>query len=99
VARRVRGGAEARAACLYLQSGEAEMQLAFSALRDLLDPLYEEFAEALAAPQRRALDVALLRAEPDREHPAHDRGRVAAAALGFLEDTHVPFDQLQAEQI
>jgi DNA-binding CsgD family transcriptional regulator len=63
---------------------EAEMQLAFSVLRDLLDPRYEEFGGALAAPQRRALDVALLRAEPARDDPAHDRGRVAAATLGLL---------------
>src|SRR4051794_19580401 len=46
------------------RAAEAEARLAFSGLADLLGDLDDAIAE-LPTPQRRALDLALLRAEPD----------------------------------
>lgn len=57
----------------------AETQLAYSALADLLDDAFDEAVEDLPDPQRRALAVALLRADP-RSHPAES----AAVAFGLL---------------
>lgn len=58
---------------------EAEAQLAFTALSDLLAEVPDFVFEELPAPQRRALEVALLKAEPeDNEHFPR------AVALGFL---------------
>jgi predicted ATPase len=61
---------------------EAETHLAYSGLRDLVEGAYKEVAAGLPAPQLRALDVALLRAEPEGQ-PA-DQGAVAAAFLASL---------------
>ena len=58
---------------------EAETQLAYAALGDLLAELADEELAALPGPQRHALEVALLRAEPG-EHGAPQR----AVALGLL---------------
>lgn len=65
---------------LVLQSAPAsgDAQLSLSALRDLLDPVFDDVAQALPWPQRRALAVALLREEPDRP-PVAD-----AIAVGSL---------------
>ena len=60
----------------------AEADLSFAVLRDLLDPWFDEVAAGLPLPQRRALAVALLREEPE-EVPA-GQGSVAAALLGAL---------------
>jgi hypothetical protein len=49
---------------LTTRSAEAEARLAFSGLADLLHGLDNQIA-ALPTPQRRAIDLALLRAEPD----------------------------------
>ena len=58
---------------------QAEAQLAFTALSDLLTDVPEVVFDELPVPQRRALEVALLRAEPeDDEHFPR------AVALGFL---------------
>jgi DNA-binding CsgD family transcriptional regulator len=58
---------------------QAEAQLAFTALSDLLTDVPTIVFDELPAPQRRALEVALLRAEPeDDEHFPR------AVALGFL---------------
>jgi DNA-binding CsgD family transcriptional regulator len=57
----------------------AEAQLAYAALRDLLEGLFDDVEDALPGPQRRALAVALLRAEP-ADLPAGQ----AAVAAGFL---------------
>jgi hypothetical protein len=62
--------------------GEAETHLTFSGLRDLLDAAYEDVADALPPPQRRALDIALLRAEPGPQSP--DQGAMAAAFFASL---------------
>lgn len=44
---------------------ESEAKLSYAALIDLLDPVLDEVLDKLPSPQRRALEVALLRAEPD----------------------------------
>jgi predicted ATPase len=61
---------------------EAETHLAYSGLRDLLEGAYEDVAAGLSAPQRRELNVALLRADPGGQ-PA-DQSAVAAAFLASL---------------
>ena len=54
--------------CVVLRShaAEAEATLSFAGLADLLGPVLDRALPALPAPQRAALEVALLRAEPDR---------------------------------
>jgi DNA-binding CsgD family transcriptional regulator len=54
---------------------EAETGLAHAALGDLLAPLIDEVGDELSDPQRHAMDVALLRAEPQS-------GPVDARAVG-----------------
>lgn len=63
---------------LSARASSAEAQLSFSALIDLCDSVPNQALAELAGPQRAALEVALLRADPDDEAPsAH------AIALGF----------------
>jgi DNA-binding CsgD family transcriptional regulator len=62
----------ARASC-------AEAELAFAALTDLLDRVELRSLDNLPAPQRRALEVALLRVEPGARAPSS-----RAMALGLL---------------
>jgi DNA-binding CsgD family transcriptional regulator len=59
-----------------------EAALSFSALGDLLEPVPRQALAGLPSPQRRALDVALLRAEPGPEPP--DQRAVAVALLGVI---------------
>jgi len=61
----------------------SEAKLAFTALRDLLARAFDEAAPRLPIPQRRALDVALLREEPEGAPP--ERGAVGAAFLSTLQ--------------
>ena len=61
---------------------QPEAALSFSALGDLLEPVPEAMLSGLPGPQRRALDVALLRAEPGPEPP--DQRAVAVAFLGVI---------------
>jgi DNA-binding CsgD family transcriptional regulator len=61
----------------------SEAQLAYTGLRDLLAHTFGDAASALPAPQRHALNVALLREEPEGSPP--DRGAVAAAFLSTLQ--------------
>ena len=61
---------------------QAEAALSFSALGDLLEPVPEAAFGGLPGPQRHALDVALLRAEPGPEPP--DQRAVAVAFLGVI---------------
>jgi DNA-binding NarL/FixJ family response regulator len=63
--------------------GDHESRLSFAALRDLLEETYDETAERLPAPQRRALAIALLREEPEA---VLDGAAVAAAFLTFLRE-------------
>ena len=58
---------------------ESEVPLAYAALGDLLRIVPEAIFAAIPTPQRRALDVALLRAEPDDRQPLPQ-----AAAVGVL---------------
>jgi DNA-binding CsgD family transcriptional regulator len=48
---------------------ETETKLSFSALADLLEPVPEDVFEDLPAPQRRAIEVALLEADPEGAPP------------------------------
>src|SRR5712691_1295192 len=50
---------------LACRPGESEAQLAFTALGDLLEEVLESASDDLPVPQRRALDVALLRSEAE----------------------------------
>jgi DNA-binding NarL/FixJ family response regulator len=61
---------------------ESEAALSFSALGDLLEPVPESAFARLPPPQRQALDVALLRAEPGPDPP--DQRAVAVALLGVI---------------
>lgn len=67
---------------LVARPAEPERDLSFVVLRDLLEGVFEEAADGLPPPQRRALEVALLREEPSGEPP--NTGAIAAAFLGTL---------------
>ncbi len=64
---------------LSARASGAEAQLSFAALIDLCDGIDPEALDGLPAPQRSALDVALLRAEPAGAPPEPH-----AIALGLL---------------
>jgi DNA-binding CsgD family transcriptional regulator len=64
---------------LACSASQSEAQLTFSALRDLLDTPFSEVAAALPEPQRRALAVALVRADPE-----HERSPSGATAVAFV---------------
>jgi DNA-binding CsgD family transcriptional regulator len=61
------------------RANSAEAQLSFAALIDLCDGVETASLESLTLPQRSALEVALLRAQPGPEPP-----ELHAIALGFL---------------
>ncbi len=67
---------------LVARPGAAEEGLGFSALGDLLDGIGAESLAELPPPQRQALEVALLRAEP--EGPPPQPRTIAVATLGLL---------------
>src|SRR5262249_54738214 len=60
---------------------ESEAQLAYAALGDLLAEVSDEAMAELPGPQRQALEVALLRSEPEGEP---SQRAVALATLGVL---------------
>ena len=62
----------------------AEAHLAFAGIGDLLRPRFADLGERLPAPQRRALAVALMLAEPGDE--AAEPYAIAAGLLGFLQE-------------
>ena len=64
---------------LRAAASEQETKLAFAALSDLLVEVLDEVADRLPPPQRRAIDVALLRAESERVRP--DRRAVGSAVI------------------
>jgi DNA-binding CsgD family transcriptional regulator len=68
---------------LLARPTEAEAGLAFAGLGDLLAPIERELFDRLPAPQRRALDVALLR-EDAGDRPIELRA-VAAATCSLLD--------------
>ena len=59
----IRDAADAGMSVLAHRSSEAEAGLAFAGLSDLIEPVIDEVAEALAPPRRAALDIALLRTD------------------------------------
>src|SRR5712691_3943263 len=61
---------------------EAEAKLSYAALVDLLSPLEDEAFQILPGPQRRAIDAALLRADPRGERV--DQRAVSAAVDSLL---------------
>ena len=61
---------------------ESETTFSYSALGDLLEDVFEAVAGDIPAPQRRALGIALVRAEADGPPP--DQHAVSMAALGVL---------------
>jgi DNA-binding CsgD family transcriptional regulator len=65
------------------RSVEAEASLSFTGLSDLLTPVFQEVAPSLAPLRRRALEVALLLAEPGKE--AHDPRAIGLALLDVLQ--------------
>lgn len=67
---------------LVARPAEPERDLSFVVLRDLLEDAFEEVVDGLPPPQRRALEVALLREEPSGQPP--NTGAIAAAFLGSL---------------
>jgi DNA-binding CsgD family transcriptional regulator len=70
---------ERGALVLDVRASLAEARLSFAALIDLCDCVPEAAFDALPAPQRAALEVALLRAEPGPVAP-----QPGAISLGFL---------------
>jgi DNA-binding CsgD family transcriptional regulator/tetratricopeptide (TPR) repeat protein len=64
---------------LAARASGAEARLAFAAVIDLLDDVGADELDALPAPQRRALDVVVLRADPIGPPP-----EMRAIALGLL---------------
>lgn len=73
---------DARFQVLAARCAQAEALLSFTALGDLLDPVPEDVLASLSGPQRRALDVALLR-EDAGPHPTDWRA-VALATLAVV---------------
>lgn len=71
-------------AVLSCRASESESALSFVALADLLDGIPEEAFASLPAPQRQALEVALLRAHDDRKV---DRLALARGVLTILRFT------------
>jgi len=61
---------------------EAEANLSFTALSDLIGPTLDEALPSLSPPRRRALEVALLLEEPGKEAP--DPRAIALAFLDVL---------------
>ena len=80
MSRRPKSGSAA--SCLH-RSVEAEALLSFTGLSDLLAPVFEEVAPSLAELRRRALEVALLLAEPGKVAP--DPRAIGLALLDVLQ--------------
>jgi DNA-binding CsgD family transcriptional regulator len=69
---------------LFCRPAETEAKLSLSAVADLLEPVPNETFGTLPEPQRRALDVALLRAAPG--NAVADRRTVATAVRWLLSE-------------
>jgi len=67
---------------LAARPSESETKIAYSVLRDLLGPSFAELSPELPAPQRRALEVALLLSDAAGNAP--DRGVIGVATLSAL---------------
>jgi DNA-binding NarL/FixJ family response regulator len=75
----IRDAAGRRLRVLSARASSAEAQLSFAALIDLCDGVDTGSLAGLASPQRSALEVALLRAEPESAPPSPH-----AISLGFF---------------
>jgi DNA-binding CsgD family transcriptional regulator len=67
---------------LAARPSEPEAQISFAGMADLLDGVLEQTLEELPDPQRRALEVALLLADPQGARP--EQSTIAFAFLGCL---------------
>jgi DNA-binding CsgD family transcriptional regulator len=67
---------------LEAHPAEAESMLSYATLGDLLGPVIDHALTGLPPPQRRALEVALLLADPEAEPP--DQRAIAVALLAAL---------------
>ena len=72
---------------LQVRPAEAEADLSFAALGDLVGGVFDEVSDALPPPQRQALEVALLLREADA--PADPR-TTASALLTVRDDPQQP---------
>jgi DNA-binding CsgD family transcriptional regulator len=79
----VRGAEEGGWTVLVHRSARAETAFAFAGLSDLLAPVVDEALDGLPAPRRRALEVALLLAEP-QDGRAPDVRAIGLALLDVL---------------
>jgi DNA-binding CsgD family transcriptional regulator len=69
---------------LSSRPAEAEASLSYSGLADLVGPAYDEMRDDLPPPQRRALDVALLRTLAERRTDPRTTGTGFVSALHAL---------------
>ncbi|MGI8682408.1 MAG: helix-turn-helix transcriptional regulator [Mycobacteriales bacterium] len=69
---------------LVCRPAQSESALSFTALADLLGDLEDDVLATLPGPQRRALDVVLLRADPDPGAPAVEPRAVGTAVLTLV---------------
>jgi DNA-binding CsgD family transcriptional regulator len=72
----IRQARDARYRVLQVRPAEAEADLSHAALTDLIGGVFDSVTGALPAPQRQALEVALLRRDPDA--PADPRTTASA---------------------
>jgi len=70
---------------LLARPAEAESQVSYAGLRDLFDPLPNRAFDELPPPQRRALEIALLRRDAEGHVP--DQGTIAFGVLSVLRST------------
>jgi len=84
---------------LSCRAAQAETKLSYAALSDLLAEAADEVLPSLPAPQRRALEVAMLRIEPDErlvDHRAASVGLLSAlGALSSVRPVIVAVDDMQ----
>lgn len=91
-----REGVEAAAKTRVSRPREAEASFAFAALADLLDDRPAEVLAELPAPQRRALEIALLLREAGGRTPEpHAVGAATLSALRVLAPLVVAIDDIQ----
>ena len=69
---------------LAAQPAHTEAKLSFGGIDDMLDSVLDDVLPTLAPPKRRALEVALLRSDP--EGPAPDRRTVYRAVLDVIRE-------------
>ena len=83
---------------LQARPGESEAELPYAALGDLVSAVYDETRPRLPVPQRRALDVALLRSEAEERADPRATAAALVAVLSAVADaspTVVAIDDVQ----